>query len=432
MGTDVKIPAGTMTRSVTASYQMFAGFAGQVMPNPDSLIKSKGVRFDTFREMLLDGTISGKFDQLFAWVLTKKLTIKPASEKSKAAAETVKIALANVNIDRLLAEMLTATQFGYAVQEIIWKDPKQNGGAWLVDKVVGRVQERFGFGYDGKLKYNENGILKDISDQYKFIVMRHGFTNENYYGTPLLSKCYWHWMFKKAGFRFWITAAEKFGVPTVIALFQSDDEKEQSETAEYLAGELSKIQNDAAVALANVDSIQTLEASGNAQGMFKDFVDMCNAEISKAITGETMTSENGSGSGSFALSNTHADTLDVKTQGIANEIAQTLRDSIVSYITWLNHGFDAEVPAVVIKDVTDASWEQTRDAIDRSIPVSLQAVYDNYGIPQPKDDEDTFVKPESSGGMYGFSDTPEGEQSRFFQTTQQGSMKRLRRLTKQG
>lgn len=426
----VKVQAGAMTRSVTTSYATFAGFAGQVMPNPDALIKGKGIRFDTFREMTLDGTISGKFDQLFAWVLTKKLSIRPSSEKSKAAAETVNQALKNININRLLSEMLTATQFGYAVQEVIWKDPKETGGAWIPDKVVGRVQERFGFGYDGSLKYNDNGTLKGIDEDYKFIVTRHGYTNENHYGTPIMSKCYWYWMFKKAGFRFWVTAAEKFGVPTVLALFQSDDESKQTQTAEYLAGELSKIQNDAAVALANVDSIQTLEASGNAQGMFKDFVDMCNAEISKAITGETMTSENGNGTGSFALSNTHADTLDVKAQGIAYEIAQTLKDTLVSWITWLNHGFDAEVPTVVLEDEKEASWEQTRDAIDRNIPVSLQAVYDNYNIPQPKDDADAFVKPEPSGGMFGFSDVPEGENGRFFRT-QQGLAKPLRRLTKQ-
>lgn len=414
MKNQVKIPTATMTRSVTTSYLTFAGFTGQAMPNPDALIKGKGIRFDTFREMLLDGTISGKFDQLFSWVLTKKLRIVATSDKSKVAAETVTQALKNINIDRLLSEMLTATQFGYAVQEVVWKDPKETGGAWIPDRITGRNQERFGFGYDGQLKYNSNGMLADIDEPHKFIVTRHGYTNENHYGTPLMSKCYWYWMFKKAGFRFWVTAAEKFGVPTVVALFESQDETKQGETAEYLAGELSKIQNDAAVALANVDSIQTLEASGNAQGMFKDFIDICNAEMSKAITGETMTSENGGGTGSFALSNTHADTLDVKAQNIANEIAEVLQNTIVSWITWLNHGFDAEVPTVKLEDESEASWEMTIDAIDRNIPVSLQAIYDNHNIPQPKDEKDAFVKPESSGGMFGFSDVSEGENSRFF------------------
>lgn len=422
MAGEIKVPAGTLTRSVTSSYQTFASFAGQSMPNPDVLIRNKGIRFDTFREMLLDGTISGKFDQLFSWVKTKKLRFEGDN------AETVEAALAGINLNALLGEMLTATQFGYSVQEIIWQDPKKNGGAWLVEKIVGRVQERFGFDYNGQLMYSGGmGVLSPITESFKFMVTRHNPVNENYYGSPILSKCYWPWMFKKAGFRFWVTAAEKFGVPTVLALFQSDNEERQSAVAEYLAGELSKIQNDAAVALANVDSIQTLEASGNAQGMFHDFLDVCNAEIGKAITGETMTSENGSGIGSYSLSSVHADTLDVKAQDIADEIADTLKNSVVKWIVQLNHGADAEVPEVFLTDIPQASFADVMSAVDRSIPVSISSLYDDYGLPRPDGEADTFTKPEASaGGMFGFSDIPEGEQSRFFRIQQELTKRSIR------
>lgn len=407
---------GNLSQVLTNSYQTFAGFVGNAMPNPDVLIKTKGIRFDVFREMMLDGTITGKFEQLFAEIKTRKLKIVPRSKDSEKQAEVVRQALANVNMDRLLAEMLTATQFGFAVQEVVWKDPKKNGGAFLVESISGRVQERFGFGYDGQLKYSNNGMLEDIPEQYKFIVTRHGFSNENWYGTPILSKCYWSWMFKKAGFRYWVTAAEKYGVPTVIALFETEgqDESKRDEIAQYLASSLSQIQNDAALALGNVKDVKVLETSGNAQGMFQNFLDICNAEIGKAITGETMTSENGSGTGSFALSNTHADTLEAMGDSLAAELTETLNSSIVKWIVELNFGEGFELPVIVLDKEIKAAFGDVMTAIDKGVEVSKSALYNDYGLPKPQDDNDIFVKTQSSGSMFGFSDKPEGEQRRFF------------------
>ncbi len=421
-GTGVK--TSVLTNAQTQSFQVFGGMVKNLMPNPDTLIKTKGINFDIFREMLLDGTISGKIEQIEGIIKSKKLIIKGEN------ADLVWEALNNVNIDRLIGEMFQSFIYGYSVQETIWKDTDTTGGKWLVDRIEGRRQERFGFAYDGTLKYRDGSTLKDITDNYKYIVTRHGYANENHYGSPVLSKCYWSWMFKKAGFRFWVTAAEKFGVPTVLALFDtnglSDDEAQKR--AQTLAESLSQIQNDAALAVANVTDIKTLEASGNAQGMFEAFVNVCNSEIGKAISGETMTSENGGGSGSFALSNVHADTLYSKAQSIANEIAKTIEDTIAVWAVVLNKGADAELCSVELVDVPQASFTDVLSAVDRNIPVSLKSIYDDYGVPRPSEDDkdDAFVKPATStGGMYGFSDIPEGEQSRFFQTRQKVLQRRL-------
>ena len=38
-------------------------------------------------------------------------------------------------------------------------------------------------------------------------------------------------------------------------------------------------------------------------------------------------------------------------------------------------------------------------AIDRGVPVSKQALYNDYGLPQPADEEDTFKKDLQQGFM---------------------------------
>jgi len=58
--------------------------------------------------------------------------------------------------------------------------------------------------------------------------------------------------------------AEKFGVPTVLALLKGDGlpEGKLEEAANHVAEALLNIQEDAAVALVGVDEIETLESKG--------------------------------------------------------------------------------------------------------------------------------------------------------------------------
>ena len=51
----------------------------------------------------------------------------------------------------------------------------------------------------------------------------------------------------------------------------------------------------------------------------------------------------------------------------------------------------------MVFDLEDhATWEQVRDAMDRGVAVSKSALYDRYGLPEPADDEDSFLKQDGS------------------------------------
>ena len=71
----------------------------------------------------------------------------------------------------------------------------------------------------------------------------------------------------------------------------------------------------------------------------------------------------------------------------------------------------ASAPLFDIDSTDFADWEIIRDAIDRNIPVSLNALYDKVHLPRPEKPEDAFVKP--SGGMM-FGD--QNKDSFFLQT----------------
>lgn len=70
--------------------------------------------------------------------------------------------------------------------------------------------------------------------------------------------------------------------------------------------------------------------------------------------------------------------------------------------------FPGEVAPKFDIDSTDfAPWDMVRDAIDRGIPVSLNAMYRKYHLAKPEDEKDVFLKQPSD---FGFAD----RQSFFF------------------
>ncbi|WP_303851232.1 DUF935 family protein [Seleniivibrio woodruffii] len=348
---------------------------GNIMPNPDVLFGKGGVRMSVFDEMLQDAHIYAKLEQLKDTVLSMQWDVKPADSKSAEQAAFIKGCLNRLGVQGLLQDVLSAVEYGFSVTEIVWE---LKDGNWVPVRSLGRRADRFAFSPDGELSLMDGSVAAPLEEQYKFIVHRNSPKDENPYGTPVLSKCYWPWMFKKAGFRYWLTVAEKYGVPTVLALFESSDDDESRERARELAENLYNIQNDAAVALANVDSVQVLETKGSSAD-FSSLVQVCNTEISKAITGEVLTSDTGS-TGSYSLAAQHQATLERKGRKIARAAAETITATLVNWMWELNFG-GACGAEFVLAAQAEASWDVVKDAKEMGMNVDLEEVARRFGIP---------------------------------------------------
>ncbi|PLX68655.1 MAG: hypothetical protein C0603_05740 [Denitrovibrio sp.] len=346
------------------------------LANPDVLFGKTGANMGVFEEMLQDAHIYAKLEQLKDRVYGMQWDVRQVDfdDKSAGVASFVKSCLNGMGMKQMMQDMMMAVEYGFSVVEIIWKE---KDGVWLPERALGRKPSRFSFRGDGGLAMIDGMNSIPLEEEYKFIVHRNSPKNENPYGTPVLSKCYWPWMFKKAGFRYWLTVAEKYGVPTVLALFDSIDDADSRVRAKELAENLYNIQSDAAVALANVDSVQVLETKGTSKD-FSELVQICNTEMSKAITGEVLTSDTAS-NGSYSLSKQHLETLEVKSAKIAKSIAETLTHTLVKWIVQLNFG-DEPVPAFVLDTKAEASWDIIKDALELGFDVDKDEVAKRFGI----------------------------------------------------
>ena len=115
-----------------------------------------------------------------------------------------------------------------------------------------------------------------------------------------------------------------------------------------------------------------------------------NTEIAYAITGQSL-STNQAEYGTKAQGELHERSFDAITFGDA----QALQASIQPLYDWFAEiNFPDQEPVRFEIDAGEkVSWKVLTDAIDRGIPVSKKAIYGLHKIPEPENDEDSFVKP---------------------------------------
>ena len=119
----------------------------------------------------------------------------------------------------------------------------------------------------------------------------------------MFSSCFWPYTFKHGGFRYLVTFAGKFGLPWVIGKYPSGTDGDRGDE---LLRHLQKLILDA-TAVVPTDTEIAIETGGTgSRGATPQerLIALSNAELSKALTSQTLASEI-QGQGSRAASETH-------------------------------------------------------------------------------------------------------------------------------
>lgn len=291
--------------------------------------------------------------------------------------------------------LLNAIPFGLSAAEVIW----ERRGAFLVPASFVPIPRTALFFPGGKEGYMTPCLSVErvpLSDTRKFLVHRNDAGNGDRWGSPVLRRAYWPWKFKNTAFDAWVFAAKKIGVPSILAIFETKNEKEAKARAKDLVEALGEWEAGSSGALGNVVDLKVIDA--NIQD-FNLLVETCNAEIAYAITGQSL-STNQAQYGTRAQSDTHAATLSQTIKKDAYLLQQT-DQLLVDAFCALNFPGRAR-PLYDIDSTDSAGWDVIREAIDRGVPVSLKALYEKIKIPKPQDDSDAFEKKAES---FGFDDS---------------------------
>ena len=284
-----------------------AGWAysfNDILPDPDPILRKIGKSFETYAEIRADAKVSACTESRKAGCLSMQwdLTGDKASDK---ATQIIKEALLRLDMPRLISEILDAFLWGYQPLEIMWEERQ---GLILPAKVVGKPPHWFAFDSANNLRFLSvdypNG--QELPER-KFLLAQHHANYVNPYGEKILPKCFWPVTFKKGGWKWWVTATEKFGTPFILGKVpRGTDTNEQ----EQLLEALDQLVQDAIAILPNDSQVEILDGNSgknaSSTSPHKDLIDQCNAEIALAIVGQTLSSEVGS-TGSYAAAKTHND-----------------------------------------------------------------------------------------------------------------------------
>ena len=308
-----------------------------ILPDPDIVLKKQGKDIQVYKELLCDPHVYACIQSRKAGVQSLEWEINRGVDKDKNA-EIIENVLKKLDIHKLISDILDSTSFGFQPLEIIWK--KSENGYILPEKISAKPPEWFLFDNDNILKFRtkENYYGEPLPDK-KFLLAQNNPTYENPYGERTLSRVFWSVTFKKGGLKFWAVFTEKYGMPHLIGKHPRGASKDETDS---LADMLEDMIQDAIAVIPDDSSVEIQEANKTSSAEIYDkLIDKMNAEISKAILGQTLTTEVGS-MGSYAAANTH---MQVRKDIIASDqkLVESVINKLIRWIYEINFP-NAEIP----------------------------------------------------------------------------------------
>lgn len=277
-----------------------------LLPDPDPVLQKTGQDVAVYRKLLSDPHVWSCYQSRKSGTLSCEWKINEAKEGSvrqnKNGYKIIENLMESLDAYQTITDMLEAPFYGMAPLEVIWKSAENS---WLPGRIEGKPPEWFAFDPENKLRFLSMDNMTDGEEipDYKFLLPRHHASYQNPYGERVLSKCFWPVVFKKAGFKFWAVFTEKYGMPWLIGKVpRSTNEPERG----ALLSRLTSMVQDAVAVINDDESVDITEAAGKSASadIYEKLISVSNREISKAILGQTLTTELDKG-GSFAATKEH-------------------------------------------------------------------------------------------------------------------------------
>jgi phage gp29-like protein len=347
-----------------------------ILPDPDIVLKKQGKDITIYKELLCDSHVFACIQSRKSGVLSLEWDINRGLDKDENAEEIEKL-LKKLDIHKLISDILDATSFGFQPLEIMWKRDKS--GHVLPERVVAKPPEWFCFDDDNNLKFRtKENYYGEIVPDKKFLLAQNNPTYNNPYGDRTLSRVFWNVTFKKGGMKFWVIFTEKYGMPHLIGKHPRGATKAETDS---LADMLEEMVQDAIAVIPDDSSVEIQEANKTSSAEIYDkLIDKMNAEISKAILGQTLTTEIGS-SGSYAAANTH---MQVR-QDIIDADKKLVEGVINQLITWIYeiNFSNAEIPIFELyapEDVDLTLAQRDKILSDTGVKFTKEYFIKAYGL----------------------------------------------------
>lgn len=352
---------------------------------------------DMFHDLIEnDGHLRGLIDARINAVAGKGWVLQPGGTDSASieGAQALEELLRTANVHELLWHQLECNFYGWAHSEIDW-DFKD--GLFYPAWFHSVPHRRFVFPQGAsRLLTTKNYAEGEELTPGRWVVSR--ARGSNIARAGLMRTAAWFALFKRTSIRDWVVAAEKYGIPFVLGKYESTA---SPKTRAALENAVKKLGQDGFAVLEEqiaIEIVNVAQRSGDG-GLLANLVSLCNAELSKTLTGATLTADAG-GTGSWALGKVHSGVRFDLIQSDAAMVAEVMRRCIGEPFMRFN-GFPGQAPILKSQIAQDID-QQTRMKIQTSaaklgLPLSKSQMYEDHALRKPLNDEDMLIVSPSSG-----------------------------------
>lgn len=303
------------------------------------------------------------------------------------AADLVRSWLSREELEFEAFDILDAIGKSYSVTEIQWETSARQ---WWPRELIWRDPRWFMFDpEDGRTLRLRTEAGWEPMAGFKYITHIHKAKSGLAIRGGLARVAAWMCLFKNYSLKDWVTFAEGFGQPLRMGKYPSSSNQKERDT---LLEAVSMIGVDRAAIIPDSMMIELVEAklSGNVE-LYERLCDWLDRQTSKAVLGQTLTTEVGA-KGSYAAANVHDGVRGDIKRADAKQYVATLNRDLVRPLVDLNlgpptpRGFGVPMyPRVKLADDTEADMADLKEMIDRGLEVEQSVVRDRFGMPEPAD-----------------------------------------------
>ena len=397
-------PVETEIATISKDIDIFAGWIRR-LENPDPVVIAKGAGrgIKLYDEVGRDAHAFSVLQTRILAVVGKDWSIVPAGghvpARGKKAAETLETTIAhkvesvltNCNFDQCRRELLKSDLYGYYGTEIMWKQKKD--GDITIAKFYGKHPRRIIFTpqREPRLLTPSAMIEGEELPPRKFIILSFG-DSDNPYGEGLGQKLWFPVWFKKHGVKFWMIFLEKFGMPTVMGKYPDQKKNDRGKLLEAI----DAMQAQTGIAIPEEMTLDFLEAARSGTATYGEMCEYMDKQISKAVLGQTLTTEVGKQGGAYAASKTHDEVRQDIIEADADLLDTYLNETLITWIVDYNFWGVTEYPRIVThagkKPDLLAQSEIDKNNIESGAKIPLRWFYETYGYPEPEEGEEVVER----------------------------------------
>ncbi len=307
----------------------------------DDLLTKHG--YEIYDQMMTDAHVRACINLKRLGVLSVGWRLEPADETPSAqrAYALVEQNLRTMagGVFSLLWRVMDSLAKGYAVLEKLYTYDPALG--WRLVGFKAKNPALFAFEVDAYRNIRSLVLTTPTGERIalpreKFILYAHSPRYESPAGESDLRPAYKHWRSKERILQMWDLYLAKYASPTLIGTYKRGLPPAQQEE---LLRALDRVQQETAMIVPEEVKVSALEYKQAGADSFATAITYHNAEIAKAILGETLTTDEGQRVGSLALGKVHFEVLQTQLRAIRADLAErVMQDQVIRPLVRLNLG----------------------------------------------------------------------------------------------